>query len=122
MRNEAFKEDRFMFAINHAATGLIIKKMYPDVSMTAYPPRKIFGQQANMDHGRGCSTNYRDSGTRGVIQLNHIADKSGAGENAIPEKIWRSTADRDNNRPDIALPTESLHRIPQIPGSRAFKP
>ncbi len=24
-----------MFAINHAATGPIIKKMYPDVSMTA---------------------------------------------------------------------------------------
>ena len=31
--NQACKEGVVMFAINHAATGLIIKKIYPDVSM-----------------------------------------------------------------------------------------
>ena len=33
--NEYGKENHTMFAINHAATGLIIKKRYPDVPMPA---------------------------------------------------------------------------------------
>ena len=32
---ETFKKDVGMFAIDDAATGLIIKKAYPDVPMTA---------------------------------------------------------------------------------------